>query len=155
MKEYIKWGIISLIIITFVGGITFFTWRLFFYKNNVEKIEDNPTTEQKVIIDQEFETKETIAVEELVDKVSIYTMMHEMANTKIVAEDGMIWGLQPMTKDRIIAVRTALKKNDPSHKRLFEILDRWENKDFTQGVEDHNYLWKLLDGNVGKAVRLR
>ncbi len=82
-------------------------------------------------------------------------MMHEMANTKIVAEDGMIWGLQPMTKDRIIAVRTALKKNDPSHKRLFEILDRWENKDFTQGVEDHNYLWKLLDGNVGKAVRLR
>ncbi|SHK03065.1 hypothetical protein SAMN05444401_0419 [Clostridium amylolyticum] len=155
MKEYIKWGVISLIIITFVGGITFFTWRLFFYKNNVEKIEDNPTTEQKVIIDQEFETKETIAVEELVDKVSIYTMMHEMANTKIVAEDGMIWGLQPMTKDRIIAVRTALKKNDPSHKRLFEILDRWENKDFTQGVEDHNYLWKLLDGNVGKAVRLR
>lgn len=155
MKEYIKWGVISLIIIAFIGGITFFTWRLFFYKNNVEKIEDNPTTEQKVIIDQEFETKETIAAEELEDKVSIYTMMHEMANTKIVAEDGMIWGLQPMTKDRIIAVRTALKKNDPSHKRLFEILDRWENKDFTQGVEDHNYLWKLLDGNVGKAVRLR
>lgn len=155
MKEYIKWGVISLIIIAFIGGITFFTWRLFFYKNNVEKIEDNPTTEQKVIIDQEFETKETIAAEELEDKVSIYTMMHEMANTKIVAEDGMIWGLQPMTKDRIIAVRTALKKNDPSHKRLFEILDRWENKDFSQGVEDHNYLWKLLDGNVGKAVRLR
>lgn len=155
MKQYIKWGVISLIIIIFVGGITFFISRLFFYKDNAEKIEDNPTTEQKVIIDQEFETKEAIAAEELDNKVTIYTMMHEMANTKIVAEDGMIWGLQPMTKDRIIAVRTALKKKDPNNKRLFEILDRWENKDFSQGVEDHNYLWKLLDGNVGKAVRLR
>ncbi len=32
MKEYIKWGVISLIIIAFIGGITFFTWRLFFYR---------------------------------------------------------------------------------------------------------------------------
>lgn len=155
MKEYIKWGVIALIIITFVGGITFFISRLFFNKDNAEKIEDNPTTEQKVIIDQEFETKEVIGGEELDDKTKIYTMMHEMANTKIVAEDGMIWGLQPMTKDRIAAIREALKKKDPNNKRLFEILDRWENKDFSQGVEDHNYLWKLLDGTVGKAVRLR
>jgi hypothetical protein len=33
-------------------------------------------------------------------------------------------------------------------------LYRWEEGDFRGAVEDHNYLWGLLEGNIGKATAL-
>lgn len=36
---------------------------------------------------------------------------------------------------------------------LLEILYRWKDGDFSQIVEDHNFIWERLGGTVGKAVK--
>lgn len=36
-------------------------------------------------------------------------------------------------------------------KKLREIVVRWQQGDFSQIVDDHNYVWDLLGGTVGRA----
>ena len=38
---------------------------------------------------------------------------------------------------------------------MLEVLTRWENNDFSQAVEEHNYFWRKLGGTVGKAISLK
>ena len=33
-------------------------------------------------------------------------------------------------------------------------LSKWKNGDFENGVLVHNYVWHMLDGNIGKALSL-
>ena len=88
----------------------------------------------------------------------IYDKMHRMANTKIEAVDGEVWGEIEITVelcDRLInkikdSNLKALEKN-----KLVEILNRWKNVDFSNCVEEHNYVWSKLGGTVGKAKSLR
>ncbi|WP_051350687.1 DUF6241 domain-containing protein [Caloramator sp. ALD01] len=88
----------------------------------------------------------------------IYDTMHRMANTKIEAVDGEVWGEVEITVelcDRLIekikeSNLKALEKN-----KLIEILNRWKNGDFSNCVEEHNYVWSKLGGTVGKAKSLR
>jgi Family of unknown function (DUF6241) len=35
-----------------------------------------------------------------------------------------------------------------------EMLHRWEKGDFSQSVSEHNRLWEILGGTIGKATRL-
>lgn len=157
VRKKLMCGAIGLAILLLIGGTTFLGDRLL----NSEQIKavtenkDNPTPEQQAIIDTDFETKEVITKSELMRYKDVYNMMHEMANGKIIARDGKIWGIQPMTQDRIEACRNALLRIDPDHKELFEILDSWESKDYSNCVDQHNYIWALLGGTVGEAVRLR
>lgn len=85
----------------------------------------------------------------------ILDTMHSMANTLIVPEDGQIWGKEPITKDNLTHLITAVtNSNIPSKEDLLTILNRWNSGDFSSAVEDHNKVWKLLDGTVGKAISL-
>ncbi len=36
--------------------------------------------------------------------------------------------------------------------KLFSIINRWEKGDFSQTVEEHNFLWNLEGGDTGKAT---
>ncbi len=36
--------------------------------------------------------------------------------------------------------------------KLFSIINRWEKGDFSQTVEEHNFLWSLQGGDTGKAT---
>ena len=35
--------------------------------------------------------------------------------------------------------------------QLIKIVTKWENGDFSEADEDHNYIWKLQKGTLGKA----
>jgi hypothetical protein len=154
MKKYGKWSIFVLIGIFVLGIFVFLYMRLFGENDKVTSQQLTP--EQKLIVDTEFNTPEEIKLEDIDTREEIYVMMHEMANTKIIAVDGMIWGLQPMTKNRIVALQKAAKDLGIEDERIYEILDRWKNQDFSQCVDDHNYVWKkYLNGEVGKAKALR
>ena len=95
-------------------------------------------------------TEENIATE-VVDINTIYDMIHRMANTIIIAEDGNIWGKDEITEDNIDKVLYQLNGRD---EYLDTELKKWKGLDFSNGVEVHNYVWTKLGGTIGKAKSL-
>jgi len=108
--------------------------------------------EQVTKVTQIFE-KEEIKDEK---RLELYKKIHEMANTKIKAEDGLIWGEDEPTVEKIdVIIEEISRTNYEDKDKLISILNRWKNGDFSNCVEEHNYVWKKLDGQVGKASSLR
>lgn len=86
--------------------------------------------------------------------IEIITRMHEMANTKIVAKE--IWGERGISISSCDDLINEIQNTDiVDGERLIEILERWKEEDLSQAVEEHNYLWHRLNGNVGEATSLR
>ena len=111
--------------------------------NKVSEINENKN------IDSENE-----AVENQVASIDIreyYEKVHHMANTIIIANDGQVWGKAEITKEAVNKIINDLKGNDDY---LSNELEKWANKDFSNGVEVHNYVWDKLDGSIGKAKAL-
>ncbi|MGG7058357.1 DUF6241 domain-containing protein [Clostridium nigeriense] len=79
-----------------------------------------------------------------------------MSNTKIVAEDNQIWGMIEMDPEYITSLKTLIEKVDYQDRDyMLEVLTRWQNNDFSQAVDEHNYFWRKLGGTVGKAISLK
>lgn len=84
----------------------------------------------------------------------IYQLIHEMANTKVIAEEK--YASIDITPERVEALIKAVNRSNWDDKaRLLEMLNRWKNGDFSQAVEEHNYVWAKLGGEVGKATKLK
>ena len=81
----------------------------------------------------------------------IYDEIHKMANSLIIAEDNQIWGEEKITLKRLEKVLLKVKDVDDY---LYGELSKWKDLNFDNGVEVHNYVWKKLGGNVGKAIDL-
>lgn len=89
---------------------------------------------------------------------NIYDTMHRMANTKIEAIDGQVWGEIEITPELCNELIEKVNKSgfdDSEKQKLIGILTRWKNGDFSNCVEEHNYVWKKLGGSVGRAIRLK
>ena len=88
--------------------------------------------------------------------MAVYNKMHKMINTKIVAEDGKIWGEVGITPEKCQALIKEVTKSGYSDKdTLLQFLNRWKDNDFNSGVDEHNYLWDGLNGAIGKAESLK
>lgn len=106
-----------------------------------------------------IKTEESINARDLLYgrlKNDVYKDIHEMSNTLVEAVDGKVWGLQVITEHKIDSLIKEIYNSDYDDKNnLLDILNRWKNKDFSEGVSDHNYVWKKLGGTVGKAIDLK
>lgn len=120
--------------------------------NSTQQHENNNFTQQNINDKNELNVSGTVY--NLASEEKVYELMHCMANTKIVAD--AIWGTVDITSDRVDALITAVNKSNWNDKsNLLDILNRWKNKDFSKGVEDHNYIWSKLGGTLGKATNLK
>lgn len=93
------------------------------------------------------------------DKKEIFLKMHEMSNTLIIARDGQIWGEIAIDKQNIADIEAMVVSNnnldDKEEKRVLETLAAWKKGDFSNGVDEHNYFWDKLGGNIGRAKELK
>lgn len=88
-----------------------------------------------------------------VDEQDIVREIHFMSNSLIQAGDNQVWGTVEVNKaniDRLIPMLDQVPVNTRT-KKLREIVGRWQQGDFSQIVEDHNFVWDLLGGTVGWA----
>lgn len=86
----------------------------------------------------------------------VYDIMHRMANTKIIAENDKIWGELPIDSDSLGDIRDLVSEIDyPDRNYLLEVINRWEDGDFSQADEEHNYFWTKLGGTIGKAIGVK
>jgi len=77
--------------------------------------------------------------------------MHDMTHQKVQAEfkEGAI----EMTPAHVNTVYRIVNKSTFTHREeLLAILSKWKQKEFNEIVEDHNFLWKIQGGKIGKAT---
>lgn len=89
----------------------------------------------------------TITVDEQ-RMIEINEYVHHMANTIILAVDGKINGIKQINMETIDEALSMVKNVDWY---LYKEISKWRDGDFSNGVEVHNYVWKNLDGEIGKA----
>lgn len=96
----------------------------------------------------------TMKQEEVTEEV-MRDFIHKMSHQKIEAEAK--WGLIEITDERIDwLLKSVDKTKEPlNNKEVYKkILTRWAEADFSHAVEDHNTIWEMQGGNIGKALRL-
>ena len=96
------------------------------------------------------EIKTIESKEEQKQIVKDYDFVHQMSNNLIVASDGIIWGNQDVTLENI-DLGIKMLKNDSY---IVEELNKWKKGEFKNSAEVHNYCWRILEGNIGKAKGL-
>ncbi|MDG5789853.1 DUF6241 domain-containing protein [Evansella sp. AB-P1] len=84
---------------------------------------------------------------------AVQNAIHHMSHQKVFAKEK--WGHIQITDERINRLLEVIDYNSYSHEELYrQILERWAIGDFSQAVEDHNSIWRLQNGTIGKATRL-
>ncbi|WP_459501046.1 PRK06770 family protein [Bacillus sp. C1] len=141
-----KWVIGTITTIAMIMGILYGAYQFLAY---VEE-EDKRLKEQKVITQKEEKVAENTPQ---VSEDEIISTMHKMVHQKVKSSEK--WGFVEMTQTEIQTTKKAVEssKNFNYKSKLLAILERWERSDFSQTVEEHNFLWKIQGGDTGKAVR--
>ena len=164
MKNYFKWKSTRLIIILFIGGLMFLSSKLIPYEieaktAEAKTTETKKTTEQIIKKNKPDLDKVIVNKSEITKAEDIYSLIHQMANTLIVAEDNLIYGKIPINNESISQAMVILKDTNlisTEKKEVFmNTLQEWKDKDFSKCVQAHNYVWKLLNGNIGKATAIK
>ncbi|MDR6123478.1 hypothetical protein QFZ87_003075 [Bacillus sp. SLBN-46] len=131
-------------------------------KESVDKVEESDViktlaTSGEEDIGEDY-VSESQEVEEFpLDMTEDYVQnaIHSMSHAKVYAPEKR-GHLEP-TQQRIERLLAVLKQNQDglSNSDLYiSILTRWQMGDFSQAVSDHNKIWELQEGDVGKATRL-
>jgi hypothetical protein len=159
MSKWFKWTIIGVIIAAVLGGSVYFGIQFFKYKEDVKVPEVKKSAEQILEENKAELNKVNKEKTKVSSKGEIYDIFHQMSNTLIVAEDGLIYGEIPINDESISQAMAMLNSTDlidKSEKEVFlNILDAWKKKDYSNGVQAHNYAWKRLNGQIGRAKELR
>ncbi|WP_053329769.1 DUF6241 domain-containing protein, partial [Bacillus cereus] len=110
-----------------------------------EVLQNLSNTEQKKtnLSNYQVKTKESAVIDR----------MHKMTHQKVAATEK--WGTIFIDPIKVKKLKTIVEHSNYGNKnKLLEILNFWYEGDFSQAVEDHNFLWSLEGGENGKAYRL-
>ncbi|GAB3061863.1 DUF6241 domain-containing protein [Virgibacillus ainsalahensis] len=135
-----------------------------------EKTESEQGTEQEELVSQREEIEGVITEDDLAayteaglnpfgmskqqDELTDRTYqeyIHGMSHQKIKADKK--WGFYEIHPQRITWLLDGLEQANVEHESVYkDILKKWEAGNFTSVDEDHNSIWDLQDGTVGKAT---
>lgn len=149
--------------IVFLGGIGTYLFIEFqkdteyFHKQKEEAEEE---TEEEVEKPVELSQDKTgnnpfgddVTQEELTDE-HFQEYIHGMSHQKVRAEEK--WSFYELTPERVEWLHEALEVADVEHKDVYQtILSKWVEGDFSTAYKDHNAIWELQGGTIGKATGL-
>lgn len=92
--------------------------------------------------------------------LSTFEIIHQMANSKIEAEDGLVYGKIDITPGRCKALLEFYSNNkqeaqeilgETDYKTLVDGIIKWSNGDYSKSARIHNLVWARLGGADGKA----
>lgn len=161
LKKILIWIIV--IVIVLGGGLFGYNYYMNYKsgkieaKKNQEEIENivDDINKEKDESDEKEETAE-LKSPEYYPEQKLYDIMHRMSNTKIIAEDNKIWGELPIDSDSLGDIKDLVSEiNYEDRDYLLEVINRWENGDFSQADKEHNYFWTKLGGTIGRAIGVK
>ncbi|WP_074533133.1 DUF6241 domain-containing protein [Bacillus paranthracis] len=142
MKKWII-GTITVIVIA-IGAVFGVTKGI----NYIEE-EEKSLKAQKVMGQQGKKAEEE---KQQVSEAEIISTMHRMVHQKVKSSEK--WGFIEMTNKEIRGAKNVVESgtNFKYKSELLSTLERWEKGDFSQTVEEHNFLWEIQGGDTGKAT---
>lgn len=149
-----KKRIVVSIIVTLLIGLATVLWFKgydivnYAFTVAAEIAEEDNNEKKDTNIDTNEDIKESNIVLSEEELLNIYDRVHQLANTIIIPEDGLIWGEEEITKKAIEEVLVKLKGNDDE---LYSELSKWLELDLDNAVDVHNYVWSKLGGSEGRA----
>ncbi len=128
----------------------------------------NDVATKEIVLDKKSDEKLDAVSEKQYDTLkanlssvsSTFTLIHQMANTKIEAEDNQIWGKADITKGRCKALLEYYADHKQEAKELLgekdyeDLVDgitKWSKDDYSKSSRVHNIVWERLGGGNGKA----
>jgi hypothetical protein len=101
--------------------------------------------------DEIYQAKIALGLDKSPSEEDIVEILHDMTHQKVRSEEK--WGFVQMTEVNFLAVREVLQKNPAFNQNIdfLAIITDWLNNDFSNIVAEHNAIWKMKDGSVGKA----
>ncbi|SES75886.1 hypothetical protein SAMN05421676_101378 [Salinibacillus kushneri] len=83
--------------------------------------------------------------------VHFQEFIHGMSHQKVKASKK--WGFYELHPKRVEWLLSALDQVEVTHEAVYrDILVKWSERDFTEVDQDHNAIWELQNGTVGKAT---
>jgi predicted RND superfamily exporter protein len=152
-KMTIKKIIISLAVVLFLGGVV--AGGNWYLKKDIKEEKVVASEEEIAKGNSAHSKKITGAQTELLitdssPQSEIMAVMHQMTHQKIQANEK--WGAIPMIQENIDQVYEIIEANDFQEKDiLLPIISRWKDGNFNRVDKDHNAIWKLQGGSIGKA----
>ena len=150
---------ILLLSITFLGLIGIISYSFWSLETPVIKekasIVEKTTADGGTIIEVKESNKQDVEIEIPLDtsEAGIQNFIHQMSHQKVIADEK--WGMIPLTKERVVRLIDVVESNEDKYKKpsvYLMILNRWNLEDFTTIDKDHNTIWELQGGNIGKAT---
>ena len=140
-----KWIIGTITVIVIAIGAVFGVTKGSKYIEEEEK----SLKAQKVMGQQGKKAEEE---KQQVSEAEIISTMHRMVHQKVKSSEK--WGFIEMTNKEIRGAKNAVESgtNFKYKSELLSTLERWEKGDFSQTVEEHNFLWEIQGGDTGKAT---
>ncbi|MBO9128950.1 DUF6241 domain-containing protein [Bacillus sp. 165] len=147
---------ISMAVVSILGITTlcFLYWAQIVQKvqNVVQLFQEEQTAaqEEKAPIETGFSQD----IYKYTDK-DIQVTLNKMSHQKVAA--GEKWGFIAITSERVDSLIEMIetRKNELQNENFYlEILKRWKKNDFSKAVNDHNIIWEMQNGNIGKATKL-
>lgn len=120
-------------------------------KENKESKDDNKGSDEKENNNEEINGKNIVY-----DEYGVVNFIHQMSNQIINPADGKKFGVIKITPQNIEIALNSIKNinNDEARDYLNKELRKWQNGDFYNAVEVHNYVWHMLGGEIGIASSL-
>jgi hypothetical protein len=155
LKTNLKWLIIVVLPLIII--------MLVYYIAAVEPESDgvlkliNPLTEEEEQgVQMNFQESITTIEEDFefdMSESAVQNAIHHMSHQKVEADKK--WGVLPLSEERVDRLLEVVQhnRNEYKHGSLYEeILLKWQNKNFTAVDDDHNAIWELQDGSIGRAT---
>lgn len=120
-------------------------------KENKESKDDNKGSDNKENNNEGSNGKNIVY-----DEYGVVNFIHQMSNQIINPADGRKFGVIKITPQNIEIALNSIKNinNDEARDYLNKALRKWQNGDFNNAVEVHNYVWHMLGGEIGIASSL-
>jgi hypothetical protein len=97
------------------------------------------------------EAKIVLGIDQSPTEANVLEILHNMTHQKVRSEEK--WGFVHINEVNLFAVKEVLQANPAFNQNidmLAMVMD-WINNDFSNIVAEHNSIWKMKDGSVGKA----
>jgi hypothetical protein len=123
-----------------------------------EEIVAEPEIEENEIVEETEEIDEVVSDEiigsmfpEDMSEYEVKNVIHAMSHSKVRAEQK--WSFMLLTKQRVENLIKVVEANEYEYEAIYlDILNRWVVGDFSKADEDHNAIWTLQGGTVGRAT---
>ncbi|OZU87140.1 hypothetical protein CIL03_18315 [Virgibacillus indicus] len=173
-----KKAVIIICILLFIGAIGWGAYSLFGSDqtgNESDKDKDSEMSEEDkaeaaklqedreeikgVITEKDLETFEAEGLNPFGEEKTISELtdaayqeyIHGMSHQKVKAEKK--WGFYEIHPQRVQWLLNGLDQVDLKHENTYQdILAKWKNGNFSTADDDHNVIWNIQGGTVGKAT---